>query len=276
MSKAITDLSKLCIHTITTKPWNLEIALEKYTARGVKGISVWQNVVEEFGASKVRDMIASYSIDIVSYVRGGFFPSHSKVERSKTIDHNKKLIEEAATIGAPQLVLVVGADPKQSMQTSRAQIQDGIESLIPFASDMGVQLTIEPLHPMYADTRSAINTLGQANTMAESIASEWVGIAVDVYHLWWDDNLEQEIKRCGANNNLYAYHICDWKVHPVDMLNDRGLMGEGCIDLPLIRSWVEDAGFEGHNEVEIFSTEYWAMDQNEFLEKIITNYKKYS
>jgi len=276
MSDSIKDLSKLCLHTITTKPWKLEEALDKYAEYGVKGISVWQNVVEEYGTAKVHEMISSYSIDVVSYVRGGFFPSHSESERVKAIDHNKKLIEEAAAIGAPQLVLVCGADPKQSMHTSRAQIQDSIETLIPFASQMGVQLTIEPLHPMYADTRSAVNTLGQANTMAESISSEWVGIAVDVYHLWWDDNLEAEIKRCGANNNLYAYHICDWKVHPVDMLNDRGLMGEGCIDLPLIRSWVEDAGFQGYNEVEIFSTEYWAMDQTAFLEKIITNYKKYS
>jgi sugar phosphate isomerase/epimerase len=276
MSEPIKDFSKLCIHTITTKPWKLETALEKYAEHGVKGISVWQNVVEEYGATKVGEMIASYPIDVVSYVRGGFLPSHSKAERVKAIDHNKKLIEEAAAINAPQLVLVVGADPKQSMQTSRIQIQDGIEALIPFASEMGVQLTIEPLHPMYADTRSAINTLGQANTMAESINSDWVGIAVDVYHLWWDDNLEAEIKRCGANGNLYAYHICDWKVHPVDMLNDRGLMGEGCIDLPVIRSWVEAAGFEGYNEVEIFSNEYWAIDQTTFLEKIITNYKKYS
>ncbi len=276
MSEPIKDLSKLCIHTITTKPWKLEKALEKYAEHGVRGVSVWQNVVEEYGATKVGEMIASYPIDVVSYVRGGFFPSHSQAERAKAIDHNKKLIEEAAAINSPQLVLVVGADPKQSMQTSRIQIQDGIEALIPFASEMGVQLTIEPLHPMYADTRSAINTLGQANTMAESINSEWVGIAVDVYHLWWDDNLETEIKRCGDNGNLYAYHICDWKVHPVDMLNDRGLMGEGCIDLSLIRSWVEAAGFEGYNEVEIFSNEYWAIDQTTFLEKIITNYKKYS
>ncbi len=129
---------------------------------------------------------------------------------------------------------------------------------------------------MYADTRSAINTLAQANDIAEELNSPWVGVAVDVYHLWWDPFLEEEIKRCGANGNLSAFHICDWKVPTTDMLLDRGLMGEGCIPVKKIRSWVEAAGFEGFNEVEIFSNAYWKEDQAEFLKKIIKAYKENS
>ena len=125
--------------------------------------------------------------------------------------------------------------------------------LLPEAKAAGVKLAIEPLHPMYADTRSAINTLAQANDMAEALNSPWVGVAVDVYHLWWDPALENEIERCGRNNNLLAFHICDWKSPTIDMLNDRGLMGEGCIPIRKIRSWVEEAGFNGFIEVEIFS-----------------------
>ncbi len=276
MVEPIKDLSRLCIHTITTKPWGFEKALEEYVAHGVQGISVWQNVVAELGVNKVGDLLAASPIEVVSYVRGGFFPATTETKRNQAIDDNKKLIEEAAAIHAPLLVLVCGADPGQSLEDSRNQIQDGIEALIPTAMEMDVRLAIEPLHPMYADTRSAINTLAQANTMAESIQSGFVGIAVDVYHLWWDQLLEQEIKRCGENDNLFAYHICDWKVHPEDMLNDRGLMGEGCIDLKKIRGWVEKAGFNGFHEVEIFSNKYWQMDQLEFLNKIITNYQKYS
>ena len=129
---------------------------------------------------------------------------------------------------------------------------------------------------MYADTRSAINTIAQANDLAEALNSPWVGVAVDVYHLWWDPSLESEIKRCGRNNNLLAFHICDWKSPTTDMLNDRGLMGEGCIPLRKIRSWVEDTGFQGFIEVEIFSNEYWKMDQSEFLGKIVKAYKEYA
>ena len=129
---------------------------------------------------------------------------------------------------------------------------------------------------MYADDRSAINTLAQANDMTEAINSPWLGVAVDVYHLWWDPALEQEIKRCGDHQHLFAYHICDWKTPTTDMLQDRGLMGEGCIDLPQIRGWVEAAGFEGFHEVEIFSNRYWQMDQTEFLDKIKKAYLAHS
>ncbi len=129
---------------------------------------------------------------------------------------------------------------------------------------------------MYADTRSAINTLGQANDMAEAISSSWVGVAVDVYHLWWDNHLQSEIMRCGRNNHLFAFHICDWNVPTLDMLNDRGLMGEGCINVPEIRSWVEAAGFTGFTEVEIFSNRFWQMEQDAFLEKIKEAYLTFS
>jgi sugar phosphate isomerase/epimerase len=137
-----------------------------------------------------------------------------------------------------------------------------------------VKLSIEPLHPMYADTRSAINTLGQANDMAEALNSPWVGVAVDVYHLWWDPDLEQEINRCGKHGNLLAFHICDWNVPTTDLLLDRGLMGEGCIRLPAIRGWVEETGFKGFYEVEIFSNKFWKEDQSEFLKKIIKAYQE--
>jgi sugar phosphate isomerase/epimerase len=139
-----------------------------------------------------------------------------------------------------------------------------------------IKLAIEPLHPMYADTRSAINTLAQANDMAEVIDSVMVGVAVDVYHLWWDPVLKSEIMRCGRNENLFAFHICDWSVPTTDLLLDRGLMGEGCIPVQEIRGWVEEAGFQGFNEVEIFSTKFWEGDQDEFLEKIIHAYRHHS
>ena len=168
------------------------------------------------------------------------------------------------------IVLVCGASPDQSMEKSREQIREGIEAILPLAEKLNVKLAIEPLHPMYAADRSAINTLAQANNMAESFQSPFVGVAVDVYHLWWDADLEKEIARCGTHGNLLAYHVCDWKVNTIDLLNDRGLMGEGCIDLKKIRGWVEATGFNGFCEVEIFSNIHWAKDQHLFLKEITT------
>ncbi len=270
------DLSKLCIHTITTKPWNIEEAARNFSESGVKGITVWRDALEGRNIKQTGQMLRDYDLSIVSLCRGGFFAHKDLNKRKAAIDDNKKAIEEAAELGTPMVVLVCGADPLQSPEDSRKQIQDGIAAVTPDASAAGVKLTIEPLHPMYADTRSAINTLAQANDMAEDLNSEWVGIAVDVYHLWWDPNLEKELKRCGENGNLAAFHICDWKVPTTDMLLDRGIMGEGCIPVKKIRSWVEAAGFNGFNEVEIFSNAYWKEDQSELLKKIIKAYKESS
>ncbi len=174
------------------------------------------------------------------------------------------------------IVLVCGADPAQSLEDSRKQIYDGIAEILPEAKAAGIYLAIEPLHPMYADTRSAINTLAQANDMADVLNSPWVGVAVDVYHVWWDPRLEKEIERSSMKNKLLAFHICDWKSPTIDLLNDRGLMGEGCIPVRKIRSWVETSGFTGFNEVEIFSAEHWKQDQAVFLDNIIKSYKAYA
>ena len=276
MTGPVTDLSKLCIHTITTKPWTIEEAAKNFSTAGVKGITVWRDALAGRDIKQTGKMLREHDLTIVSLCRGGFFAHKDPGKRKLAIDDNKKAIEEAAELGTSMIVLVCGADPSQSLEESRKQIRDGIATIIPDASAAGVKLTIEPLHPMYADTRSAINTLAQANDMAEELNSPWVGVAVDVYHLSWDPFLEKEIKRCGANGNLSAFHICDWKVPTTDMLLDRGLMGEGCIPVKKIRAWVEAAGFNSFNEVEIFSNAYWKEDQAEFLKKVIKAYKELS
>ena len=272
MASVLKNFSRLCVHTLTTKPWSIEECIRNYSAAGIKGITIWRNVLENKNLREVEKQLNDSNLDVVSLCRGGFFPSVNADKRALAIDDNLLAIEQAAAVGAPLIVLVCGADGKQSLEKSRDQIKEGIMQILPFAQSAGVKLAIEPLHPMYAGDRSAVNTLKQANDMAAEINSEWVGVAVDVYHLWWDPTLKEEIKRCGAQKHLFAFHVCDWNVPTVDFLNDRGLMGEGCINIPEIRSWVEAAGFKGYNEVEIFSDKFWAADQKEYLEKIKNAY----
>lgn len=275
-AKESTDISQLCIHTITTKPWSIELAAKNYSAAGVKGITVWRDALEGRNIRQTGKLLLDHDLTVVSLCRGGFFPAKDLKKRKLAIDDNRRAIDEAAELGTSMVVLVCGADPSQPLEESRKQIRDCIAEIIPQAEAAGIKLAIEPLHPMYADTRSAINTIAQANDMAEELNSPWVGVAVDVYHVWWDPFLESEIKRCGENGHLMAFHICDWKIPTKDMLLDRGLMGEGCIPVKKIRSWVEAAGFKGFNEVEIFSTSYWEENQSEFLQKIIMAYKENS
>jgi sugar phosphate isomerase/epimerase len=272
----ISDLSRLCVHTITTKPWDLKTAVKKFSAAGIPGITIWRDALANYNLAEVKSMLADHRLEVVSLCRGGFFPSVDAGKRRLAIEDNLRAIDQANGIGAPMVVMVCGADPKQSLEVSRQQIAEGISACLEHAAAAGVKLTIEPLHPMYAGDRSAINTLEQANDIAEAINSPWLGIAVDVYHLWWDNDLADQIVRCGQNGNLSAFHICDWKTPTLDMLNDRGLMGEGCIDLKKIRTWVENAGFKGYHEVEIFSNIYWQEDQDLFLEKIKDAYLKNS
>ncbi|KAA2242920.1 sugar phosphate isomerase/epimerase [Chitinophaga agrisoli] len=262
------DLSRCCVHTITTKPWDIDTAVQRYAQEGIKGITVWRDALAGRDIQQTGRMVRDQGLEIVSLCRGGFFPHTTASGRQKAIDDNLRAIEEASQLGAPMIVLVCGADPAQPLEVSRQQIYEGIAAVLPQAASAQVKLAIEPLHPVYADTRSAISTLAQANDMAQLLGSPWVGVAVDVYHLWWDPALQTEIARCGRNGHLFAFHVCDWRVPTRHLLLDRGLMGEGCIPIRQIREWVEDAGFTGFHEVEIFSDEYWAQDQQVFLRQI--------
>lgn len=262
------DMSRFAIHTMTTKPWPLATAVENYAAAGVAGVSVWKEAIEGIKPAEAAALIGRAGLKVVSMVRGGFFPAAAEAVRRRRIADNLALIRASAELGAPLIVLVCGADPRVPLDVAREQVAAGLEAVLPEAEKAGVKLAIEPLHPMYADTRSVINTMKQANDLCARFDSPFLGVAVDVYHTWWDPDLESEIARCGRMDKLFAFHVCDWKSPTEDVLNDRGLMGEGCIDIPRIRSWVEKAGFDGFVEVEIFSRRYWAMDQAAFLDMI--------
>ena len=271
----LADFSKLCVHTQTNKPWTIEQCINHYAAAGIRAISIWRHLLEGKDLSNIKKLLIKSKIEVVSLVRGGFFPAVDQEQRVLALEDNRLAIEQAAALGGPQVVLVCGTDPNQSLKVSRQQIKEGIIALIPQAERLGVKLSIEPLHPMYAGDKSAIVSLGQANDLSEEIESPWVGVAIDVYHLWWDDQLEKEIYRCGKSGNIFAFHVCDWRVPTTDFLTDRGLMGEGCIPVKQIREWVEKAGFKGYNEVEVFSERLWAHDQKLYLEKIKKAYLKH-
>lgn len=287
---------RLCVHTATTRPLPLEVAVDEYGEAGVHGITVWRDALAGRNVYEAGERIRSAGLEVVSLCRGGFFVSPSEEKRAQAIEENRAIVREAAELGAPLIVLVVGADPEVPLPVAREQIREGIEATLPLAEELGVRLAIEPLHPMYADSRSAVTDIATANDMCDRIGSPWVGVAVDVYHLWFDPLLEAGIARAGAAGpvtgraaapsdagpvagegaaagRIFAFHVCDWRTPTRDLLTDRGLMGEGCIDIPKIRGWVEQAGFSGFNEVEIFSTEYWALDQRAYLNRIVSAYE---
>jgi len=271
-AEPLKDFSRLCVHTITTKRWELEEAIDRYAEADVSGITVWRQWLDGRDPAVAGERIRAAGLEVVSLCRGGFYPALEEKSREEAIKDNKQAIEDAAAMGAPLVVLVCGAIPGQPLVESRKQITDGIAATLPLAESLGVKLAIEPLHPMYADDRSAINTLASANDVCDELNHPLIGIAFDVYHLWWDPDLAAQTKRTAEAKRLFAYHACDWMTPTTDLLNDRGLMGEGCIDLRAIRGMVEGAGFDGMIEVEVFSNRWWEKPTEEFLQAIKQSY----
>jgi len=252
---------ELSLNTATVrKQWNLAQMIDGCARHGIRGIAPWRDQVAQMGLQEARKAIKRKDLVVTGLCRGGFFTAKD------WRDDNRRAIEEAHELGAQCLVLVVGGLPAGSkdIRGARQQIKDGIAAILPEARKAKVPLAIEPLHPMQAAERACINTLEQALDICDELG-EGIGVACDVYHVWWDPKLAQQIKRAGKKR-LLAYHICDWLSPTRDLLNDRGMMGDGVIDLPLIRSWVESAGYQGFQEVEIFSElDWWKRDPDEVL-----------
>lgn len=225
---------------------------------GITAISPWRDQVAAVGLAEAANIVRSNGLRVTGLCRGGMFPAETAEGRQQAIDDNLRAIEEAATLGADCLVLVVGGLPGSSKDIggARQMVADGIAAMLPAARATGVPLAIEPLHPMYAADRACVNTLDQALDIAAQLG-EGVGVAIDVYHVWWDPNLAAAIARAGRDKRILAHHICDWLVPTTDMLLDRGMMGDGVIDLKAIRAMIEAAGYHGPQEVEIFSRENW-------------------
>jgi len=255
------DPSRLSLNTATVKrQWNLAQAIEGCARHGIHGISPWRDQVQELGLKNSRKLIQECGLGVTGLCRGGFFTSKDWQ------DDNRRAIEEAHELGASCLVLVVGGLPAGSkdLRGTREHVRDCLSKILPEARRANVPLAIEPLHPMQAADRACVNTLEQALDFCDALG-DGIGVAVDVYHVWWDPKLEAQVKRAGKKRIL-AYHICDWRVPTRDLLNDRAMMGDGVIDLKRIRGWVEGAGYAGCHEVEIFSElDWWRRDPDEVL-----------
>ncbi|HEX7005888.1 MAG TPA: sugar phosphate isomerase/epimerase family protein [Alphaproteobacteria bacterium] len=248
-------------------------AIDGCARHGVTGISPWRDQLAEAGVANAAKAIRANGLTVTSLCRGGFFTWGDAADRAKSIDDNRRAVDEAVAIGAKCLVLVVGglAPGSKDLQGARAQVRDGIATLLDYARPAGMPLAIEPLHPMYAADRACVNTLAQANDLCDGLGPG-VGIAVDVYHVWWDPDLPRQVARAGGR--ILGFHICDWLVPTTDLLLDRGMMGDGVIDIPAIRGLVEAAGYTGFCDVEILSANnWWKRDPDEVLRICIERHR---
>ncbi|MDR2450499.1 MAG: sugar phosphate isomerase/epimerase [Candidatus Accumulibacter sp.] len=275
----------LSINTATLrKQWPLERIVEECARRGIRAISPWRDQVAQVGIGAVARQLKDAGIALSGYCRGGFFPAADEAGLARAIDDNRRAIDEAKRLNAPCLVLVVGSLPgaldgapvHHDISRARGEVFEGIAKSLEYAIEADMPLAIEPLHPMQAADRACVNTLEQALDLCDALDPERarrLGVAVDLYHVWWDPKLERQIARAGRDR-LLAYHVCDWLVPTKDLVCDRGMMGDGVIELKKCRQWVEEAGYTGFSEVEIFSDFWWSQPGERVLDTCIQRHRK--
>ncbi|OYN88818.1 sugar phosphate isomerase/epimerase family protein [Parenemella sanctibonifatiensis] len=256
----MTDLSRLSLNTATAKLQTLAECVEAAAEAGLGAVGPWRDRVQEVGAAEAGRIIRDAGLRTSSLCRGGFLTTVGEHATAEALADNRRALEEAAAIGAGELVMVVGGLPEgdRDILAARQRVADGIAALVPHAQDAGVRLALEPMNPIFAADRGVLSTLEQSLEMAAPFPAEAVGVVVDTYHVWWDPKLQEMIARAGAEGRISSYQVCDWEL-PLkeDTLNSRGYMGDGHCDFTSTTQWVRDAGYTGDIEVEIFNVGIW-------------------
>lgn len=264
------ELSRLSLNQITTKGWPIPELVSACARLGVGWVGLWREPVAETGVERTRETLAEHGIAVSSLCRGGFFAAASEQERRERAADNRAAVDEAVALGTDVLCLVCGGLGGVGLDQARRHVEDGIAELAPYAADQGVRLAIEPLHPMFCADRSVIVTLDQALDIAERFPAEQVGVMVDTFHIWWDPDVYRAVRR--ATGRILSFQVCDWLDPLPDVLLGRGMMGDGPIELRRLRQAVDDAGYTGPIEVEIFNADVWARPGVEVLEQTIDRY----
>lgn len=263
---------RLSLNTMTTKNWTLREAAEATAAAGLPAIGVWRDRVAEVGLDEAAKILRDNGLRVSSLCRGGFLTGLD--DGRAALDDNRRAIDEAATLGTRELVMVVGGVPGRDLAGARSRLATRLADLVSYAADRDVRLALEPLHPMFCADRAVICTLAQALDLAAPHPAQSVGVVIDTFHVWWDPALAQAISSAGAQGRISSYQICDWLVPmAADPLVSRGMMGDGAIDFDAISALVRDAGYAGDVEVEIFNEDVWAAQGGAVLETMKQRYR---
>ncbi|MFH8284104.1 sugar phosphate isomerase/epimerase family protein [Streptomyces antibioticus] len=264
----MTSLNRFSINQMTVKQLSLPELAESCAQLGVLNVGLWREPVQSYGVEATAKLIREAGLTVTTLCRGGFLTATDPTARAAALDDNRRAVEEAATLGTDTLVLVSGGLPPGSkdLHGARERIADALSVLATQAEQHGVKLAIEPLHPMYASDRCVVSTLTQALDLAERFPAHQVGVAVDTYHIWWDDRAPAEIARAGATGRIHTFQLADWTTPlPEGVLNGRAQLGDGAIDLRAWQTHVETAGYTGAIEVELFNDTLWTRDGREVL-----------
>src|SRR5271156_5336678 len=264
------EIARLSFNQITISNWSVRQAVEACVRHGIPSIALWRHKIEEAGLASCVRFVKDAGMHVSSVCRGGMFPSATAAGRQENLEDNYRAVDEASALGADCLVLVVGGGAEVGLVEARKMVADGVAALVPYAREHGVTLALEPLHPMYAAERSVLNTIGQALELASAFAAHEVGLVLDVFHIWWDPQVLPMIGQC--RGRIYGFHVNDWLVPLPDLLLGLGMMGDGVIDNRMLRHAVDEAGYDGPIEVEIFNRAIWDSDPDQVLKQMVERF----
>lgn len=273
MNPSPPDPSRLSLNQKTTNNWGVREAAEGCARAGIGFIGLWRDKVAETGLSESARIVRDAGLRVSSLCRGGMFPAATAAGRRTSLDDNRRAVDEAVTLGTDVLVLVSGPPLDLDLDAARAMVEEGVHQLAPYAAQAGVRLGIEPFHPVLMMERSVIVTLAQALDIAVRFDPGRVGVVVDVYHVWWDPDLYRQIAR--ASGRIFGFHANDWLSPKPDLLLSRGIMGDGPIKIRRIREAVDEAGYTGPIEVEIFNQDTWNTPGDDTLALMKERYAAY-
>ncbi|MEU0002878.1 sugar phosphate isomerase/epimerase family protein [Streptomyces sp. NPDC006314] len=274
-----TGLERFSINQMTVRQLSLPELVDACGKTGIAQMGLWREPVRAYGVEATAGLVRDAGLTVTTLCRGGFLTATDPDERAAALADNRRAVDEAATLGTDTLVLVSGGLPAGSkdLHGARERIADALALLGPYAEDHGVKLAIEPLHPMFASDRCVVSTLAQALDLAERFPAQQVGVTVDTYHVWWDDTAPAQIARAGAGGRIHAFQLADWITPlPEGVLNGRGQIGDGSIDMREWRGYVEAAGYTGAIEVELFNEALWSRDGREMLAETAARFAEHA
>jgi sugar phosphate isomerase/epimerase len=275
----------LSINTATVRQqWRLDRIIDECARRGIRAIAPWRDQVAAVGLeARWRGNCATPAHGCPATAAAASFPPPMRPVWQAALDDNRRAVDEACTLGAPCLVLVVGSLPGaldgkpayRDIARARAEVPTALPPRWPTRAAWACRWPSSRCTRCRRPNAPASTRWNRRWTCATRwtpARSGALGVAVDLYHVWWDPKLQQQIARAGRER-LLAYHVCDWLTPTRDLLNDRGMMGDGVIELRQMRGWMEAAGYAGHAEVEIFSDHWWSQPGEEVLDTCVARHR---
>jgi sugar phosphate isomerase/epimerase len=244
VSRATQKLPPFSISQVTTLAASFAEDVRAYAAAGVDGIGIWElkladNSLDEFRASGLGSATAVPAVPSVHPLP--LLPGPDTVRAR--VDALLRSLEVLAPYAPAAILCFTGPGDRETAVR-------GVREVAREAEQLGLRLAVEPFQAEGIESWSILSTLGDAAQFVDEVGSDAVGIQFDVWHLWNSRDVLDEIRRYA--HLIAGVHVNDWR-EPTRGWADRVLPGDGVADLPAIFGVLEEVGWEGFYDLEIFS-----------------------